>query len=163
MEKPRSYDFIAVQLLPNCCKLLDLERRAMLKPVTTEMRTVKQRLNQKHKQIVNRLKCLLEFALTNIVHPGQLFYRRVSLENVSRYSLSVGRAVGGSATGDCTLSTLGSTREGRGALGAGGGWLLFSTALPGTKPSGCLKTGISGLLDAPSTGLMMGDGGSALL
>lgn len=66
-------------------------------------------------------------------------------------------------TGDCTLSTLGSAREGRGALGAGGGWLLFSTALFGTKPSGCLKTGISGLLDAPSTGLMTGDGGSALL
>lgn len=66
-------------------------------------------------------------------------------------------------TGDCTLSTLVSAREGRGALGAGGGWLLFSTVVPGTKPSGCLKTGISGLLEAPSTGLRMGDGGSALL
>lgn len=40
---------------------------------------------------------------------------------------------------------------------------MFSTALPGTKPSGCLKTGISGLLEAPSTGLREGDGGSALL
>lgn len=66
-------------------------------------------------------------------------------------------------TGDCTLSTRGSESEGRGALGAGGGWLLFSIALPGTKPSGCLKTGISGLLEAPSAGLRIGDGGSALL
>lgn len=83
---------------------------------------------------------------------------------MSRYSLSVGRAVGGSVTDDCTLSTLGSVREGRGALGAGGRWwLLFSTALLGTKPSGCLKTGISGLLEAPSTGLMIGDVDSALL
>lgn len=70
---------------------------------------------------------------------------------MSKYSLSVGRAVGGSATGDCTLSTLGSAKEGRGAVGAGDGWLLFSTALLGTIPSGCLKTGISGLLEAPST------------
>lgn len=66
-------------------------------------------------------------------------------------------------TGDCTLSTRGSVRDGRGALGAGGGWLLFSTALPGIKPSACLKTGISGLLEVPSIGLRLGDGGSARL
>lgn len=83
---------------------------------------------------------------------------------MSRYSLlSVGRAAGGSATGGCTLSTLGSAREGRGAVGAGGGWLLFSTTLLGTKPSDCLKTGNSGFLEAPSTWLRTGDGGSALL
>lgn len=40
---------------------------------------------------------------------------------------------------------------------------MFSTALLGTKPSGCLKTGISGLLDKLSIGLRLGDGGSALL
>ena len=66
-------------------------------------------------------------------------------------------------TGDCTLSTRGSAKEGSGAMGAGGGWLLFSTALPGTKPSCCRKTGISGLLETTSIGLRLGDGGSALL
>lgn len=65
-------------------------------------------------------------------------------------------------TGDCTLSTLVSARDGRGALGTGGGWLLFSTVVPDAKLSSCLKTGISGLLVATSTGLRMGDGGSAL-
>ena len=72
--------------------------------------------------------------------------------------------MGVSVMGDCTLSTRGSAREGRGALGAGGGWLLlFSIALPGTKPSGCLKTGISGFRETPSPGLRMGDGVSAFL
>lgn len=66
-------------------------------------------------------------------------------------------------SGDWTLSTRGSAREGRGALGAGGGWLLFSIPLPDTKLSCCLKMGISGLREAPSLGLRTGDGGSALL
>lgn len=65
-------------------------------------------------------------------------------------------------TGDCIRSTLGSAREGRGAHGAGGGW-LFSTALPGTVPSDCLKTGNSGLLETPSVWLSTGDCGSCLL
>lgn len=64
-------------------------------------------------------------------------------------------------TGDCTLSTLLSPREGREALGARG-WWLFSNTAPGNKASGCRKTGISGLL-VPSTGLRLGDMGSALL
>lgn len=72
--------------------------------------------------------------------------------------LSDGRAGGGSATGDCTRSTPGSARAGRGALGAGGGW-LFSTRLP----SGCLKTGNSGLLATPSVWLRAGDCGSGRL
>lgn len=37
---------------------------------------------------------------------------------------------------------------------------MFSTAPLGTKPSGCLKTGMSGLLEDPSGS---GEGGSALL
>lgn len=53
-------------------------------------------------------------------------------------------------TGDCTLSTWCSAGEGRGVTGAGGWWPLFST-------------GTSGLLKATSTGLRLGDGGSALL
>lgn len=84
------------------------------------------------------------------------------------YSLSVGLGARFSVNGDCIFSTLGSVRLGSGALGAGGGWLLFSTTLPGAAPSGCLKTGISGLLEAPSTGLRLedeeeGEEGSALL
>lgn len=63
--------------------------------------------------------------------------------------LSEDWAEGSSATGDCARSTLGSARAGRGALGAGGGW-LFSTTLPGTGPSHCLRTGNSGLLEKPS-------------
>lgn len=48
-------------------------------------------------------------------------YKHRKQAELSRYSrMSLGRAVGSSATGDCTLSTLGSAREGRGALGAGG-------------------------------------------
>lgn len=67
-----------------------------------------------------------------------------------------GAAAGVSATGDCTRSTLGSASEGSGAVGTGGGWVLFSTA-----PSDCLKMGNSGLLEAPSTWLRFWEGGSA--
>ncbi|KAF3846449.1 hypothetical protein F7725_003527 [Dissostichus mawsoni] len=41
--------------------------------------------------------------------------------------------------------------------------LLFSTAPLGTKPSDCLKMGISGFLEASSTGLVIGDWSSTLL
>lgn len=71
--------------------------------------------------------------------------------------------MGCSTTGDCTFSTRGSDRVGSGVTGAGGGWLLFSTGLPVAEFSGCLKTGISGLLEMPSTKLRLGEGGSALL
>lgn len=82
---------------------------------------------------------------------------------MTMYSLSVGLVVGGSVTGECILSRRPSAREGRGAIGAGGRWLLFSTALTVVKPSCCLKAGISGLLGTPSTGLKLGDGGSPFL
>lgn len=81
------------------------------------------------------------------------------------YSRSIGRVAGVSVTAGGTQSTLLSARQGGGALGVGGGrWLLllFSVAAAGTKASGCLKLGISGLR-ATSTGLKLDDGCSALL